>query len=285
MQLSEMTTSWARLTVLFVGLAAACAPRPVNGPTSVENPATRPAALTYLVQTTPLRASGTDADDLLASVASRLTGVNNSPGTRLRVDGASVPLISAAPVGLAFLSAGPARALIRGTPASSCPALAAAGGADAAAAARAALSACRAALTGRPECGCELVALGDLLLAPPETFAYAPGLPARLIRAGRLQPVTLVAEEKALAGGVTATVLYAGSIPVWRILADGPERASVVPLAPDGTASGPAVAAQRRLLGLDRGRFRERIETAEAGAPLVFLIGDLAPPVRRAGRR
>jgi hypothetical protein len=181
------------------------------------------------------------------SAAARL--VARAPGPADAIPVAMLPLLSRSPAGRAFLALPAARALAVGHPAEQCPALVAAGGAETQAAMTAALSGCADSLSASPGCGCRLLAVNATLLGPQADFAYAPGIPVRVFRAGRLDPLPLVAVEEA-----GATLMLAGSRPVWRLAGE-----SLQPLDAAGLPDGPAVTVTRRPLGLDRGRIRERV--------------------------
>ncbi|HEU0223440.1 MAG TPA: hypothetical protein VFR34_14685, partial [Paracoccaceae bacterium] len=163
-----------------------------------------------------------------------------------------LPLIFASPAGQSYAGLTGDRALAVGAPAPLCPALAPAPGADVAGAVTAALGSCRRQLElarAPADCGCRLIAVNGRLLAPTESFAYATGLSARIIQNGRLDPVRYVAEERLASNGETDTVIRAGEIPVWLVRDLSPLAAELVPLAPDGTVTGPALAARRQLVG------------------------------------
>jgi hypothetical protein len=218
-------------------------------------------------------ATSADLSDTVG-VATRLAAVNPAGPSARPIAAEFLPLLHAAPEGRTFAGLPEPRALVQGEPAALCPALSAAGGSGIEGAVAAAVADCRDRLarsSAPPDCGCRLLAVNSVLAAPLADFAYATGLPARLIRDGRLDPLILVAEERLTEAGEAETLIRAGSVPVWLVRYRAPDRAELVPLAADGSAAGPARPAGRRLLGLDRGRFRERLTLPGEG--LTILIG------------
>ncbi len=123
----------------------------------------------------PLAAAGA-SEDRLAALAGRERAE--------RRPGPEIAFFFESPLGRAYLASGRGKALARGAPADSCPALGASlDQTSPRAAAEQALARC---LDARPagaelRCGCRLIAAGDVLLAPPETFAYARAIGGRLI--------------------------------------------------------------------------------------------------------
>lgn len=243
----------AVLSLVIAACTPAVAPAPPAPSAEFRAPAGGP----------PLIATGPDGAAELAAAAARVGAPDPSDRRRLRpVAAAMLPLIADAPEGQRFRAISGPRALIAGIPAAQCPALVAEGGADRQGAIARAVAGCFAALTAAgapPDCGCQLLAEGDLLLAPADAFAYAKGVPARVISAGRLLPERYVAS----ADGDTLT-LYAATRPVWRVAAGTLQR-----LDPPG----PALAATRRPIGLDRGWIRARIDALDPeGRPVSVLI-------------
>lgn len=234
------------------------------------HPVSSPTGQSFLLDE---RDFGVTARDLaqvadIASLASRVDRVKpGAPASRrLRAD--FLPLISNSFAGRRFLAMSEARALVIGEPQARCPALEAAGGPDAAVAVETAMGACLArleSLAPDAECGCRLLVSGDTLLAPRPDFAYATGLSTRALREGRLDQTRYVAVEEMSADGVE-TVIYAGERPVWRVVPGEGRMAMLVSLEPGAE---PPRDVARQVLGIDRGRFIERIEAGD----LTLLIG------------
>lgn len=223
----------------------------------------RPAGLT--ARTAP------EAENV-AALASRIAAGPAAAPASQPVAARLLPLIQASTVGRAYLELDQSRALAIGDPAAQCPALTARSGASPALAVRSALQACLSDLElhqAGSACGCRLLAVNRVALAPRAAFSYAPGLATRVLRNGRLVPLIHIAEERTDGAEGVETLILVGSRPGWRIRMLDERRAEVTALGPDGTPNGPPVVATRQLLGLDRGRFIERIEAAE----LTFLIG------------
>ncbi|RMF37534.1 MAG: hypothetical protein D6754_09290 [Alphaproteobacteria bacterium] len=243
-------------------MLAACIPAGLSERVAMESPE-RYATIDSIPELVARSAS--DIPVLTGTVAAALRHVR--AGTRERSLAVEfVPLLHSAPVGLRYRALRSSRALMLGYPAARCPAMAAEGGATLAEAVASTFAACRRQLRDAQadaECGCQIVAADEVLLAPPERFAYARGLPVRVLRKGRLDPLTYIASPVVVEHR-PATLIRAGSQPVWRI-----EEEAVVPLGPDGRTSGPPLPARRRPLGLDRGRVVERVEAGD----LTFLVG------------
>lgn len=265
----RMRATMAILAILSSATAACIGPQPAR--------VVREHSAPRLVQLGPapdLTLRGFDADGDIISAALRLASRNGGPdGTR--IDPAFVPLLVASPAGQRFSALPGPRALVQGEPALSCPALAVAAGPDLPAALRQGLAECRAELAASrsaPACGCRVIALGDLLLAPPERFAYATGLGTRVLAAGRLDPLRYVAEERPGPGGAPETLIRAGARPVWLVTGTAADRAEVTALGPDGRPAGPALPARRQRIGMDRGRFLERITAERPGEGRMDLL-------------
>jgi hypothetical protein len=249
------------LATLTAVLAASCTFLPPGLP---DTPRQTP-AYTFAGSVPPLVAR--DAGNLtdLYSVAIRLAKVNPADPGFSRIPAAFLPLIHAAPEGRRFSGLPLPRALASGEPPERCPALAAAGGETREAAIAAATALCldRLAAAGAGDCGCRLIALDSTLFAPREAFAYAPGLPARVLRAGALSPVRYVAVED-VQGDRVLTVIFAGERPVYVLEGD-----ALTTLGPDGRPAAAPTPVRRQPIALDRGRFVERVEAAD----LTLLIG------------
>lgn len=215
----------------------------------------------------------------VAAAPERLEALANRARARTR-PGPELALFFEAPIGRAYLAAGPAKALARGAPAESCPAFGAAlAHASRPDAASAALELCLAGLPSdtRADCGCRLIAVGDVLLAEASTFEYARTVSARLIGRADGAPVDLsvvidgpdpsgrgAPEDRRLS---VRTV--SGPAGVLEIDADGAARLSL------GASDAPALyEGQWRAEGFRRGRLAGVAGlTGPSGAPLALLIG------------
>ncbi|MDD2868601.1 hypothetical protein [Neomegalonema sp.] len=192
-----------------------------------------------------------------------------------RLEAAQIGLLYGDPQGRAFVETVGPRALAQGEPARQCPALTLGRGADEPAAARSALQGCFAALQGREDCGCRLLAESDRLLATAAHFSYALGVSATLVDPAARQEMTLVAEERVLANRPDASV-------VWLLGFDGPKGA--LHLEPDGIAAlallsegpvrDPQWIGRHQAEGFRRGRVARRAFLRNAaGEERVVLVG------------
>lgn len=186
---------------------------------------------------------------------------------KLRAD--TLPFLTETTVGRAFLQAAPPRALARGDPASSCPALAVGTGDGSPTrvdAAMEALERCLAQLEGGSDgCGCMLLALDDVALAPQGAFAYAKGIPARLYGPALGLDLMLVAEE-ASDGGALLRDLRG---PVGVIERHGGRSVSLLLSGYDHPFRGFSIP-----VGFRHGRIAERIYVADSeGHRVSLLIG------------
>ncbi len=190
----------------------------------------------------------------------------------------SLPWLIGSETGRRFLAAGSPRALARGAPADACPASGVASAEDLARpgappprraeVARRALELCLDALPRRPDtesCGCELLALDNVVTVPREELAYATGVTARVeIPALGLDGV-LVAEDEP--GGGALLRGLAGD--VGRLARLGENRARLTLVHGGGVFEG-----RREAVGFRRGRLAERLYlTDPAGRRAVVLIG------------
>lgn len=105
----------------------------------------------------------------------------------------TLALLRDAPEAAEYRMAPRSRAFVMGWPSASCPALASAKADTPREAAGRATEACQRQLSGWADCGCRLMALDGVLLAPPEQFAHARAVAAELLIDG--QRMTLIAEE------------------------------------------------------------------------------------------
>ncbi len=254
-----------------VAMLTACA-APGAGVGGLSGPSPADLARLAAPEAPPAYEAKTAAEARLAGsrAAEAAVRIAAEPGPR-RVEVAAAPWIRASPEGAAFLAAAFPRALARGAPPASCPAAAASPPApDAATAAEAALTACLAQLERRgaePECGCRVVAADGALLAPLESFAFAPAVSAFLI--GPEGARRLVAEALKPMGRA--------EIVSFRDLTGEKARAALVDEsaefafldAPEARWRG-----ERQPFGWRRGRLAERLSLiGPAGERLTLLIG------------
>ncbi|HSF93727.1 MAG TPA: hypothetical protein VLA52_01775 [Thermohalobaculum sp.] len=263
------------LLMAAMGLAAACA-APNLGADSArarlgealhsqkmlvpERPPVIAAILPEDVALAQLTAARIDAERLYRNPLSQWAGVD------------ALPFLTSTDAGRRFLAATPPRALARGAPEESCPALAMASGASGEAAigratvVAAALSQCLAQLPPDSAiCGCRVVALDSIVTVPRDQIVYATGTSARLRAAALGIDLLLVAED----GPDGETLLRDLSGPVaW--LTRGVDNAVTLRLAGGGRVfEGSSIP-----VGYRRGRLAERIyATDAAGVRMSLLIG------------
>lgn len=197
------------------------------------------------------------------------------------VEAARLPFLYESPAATAYLNQTGARALARGEPPATCPALGIADSTDAKVneeAAVVALSRCLGDLdTGREGCNCKLLALGDVLTAPVEDFVYARGVSATLIGLPG-GDIRLVAEERALPGDDGATRLWFlapnGTRAIAELSAEGDALFALVRENNGSLETEREFRGRRETDGYRRGRLAERLYLNDAsGARLVVLIG------------
>ncbi len=202
-------------------------------------------------------AENTDQAELARRESARWVGVD------------ALPFLTSTESGKRFLSAAAPRALARGMPPQSCPAAAMASatpGTPRAEVAGQALRRCLARLAPeRPDCGCRIVALDDLVTVPREDTAYATGTSARMRSASLGIDLLLVAEV--VPGGDTILRDLRG--PVARLV-NGENDAVTLHF----QATGRRFDGFRIVVGFRRGRIAERSYVADAdGNRLSLLIG------------
>ncbi|MGF1445537.1 MAG: hypothetical protein ACFBRM_04980 [Pikeienuella sp.] len=190
-----------------------------------------------------------------------------------RVQADSLPWLTGTAPGLAFLAAPAPRAIARGAPAARCPATGLASAATDAGASRTeitrrAAQRCLAALPQRSdteECGCEILAIDNVVTASLDRFAYATGVTARIKAPGLGIDAIWVAEEDP--GG--AVLLRDLQGPVGRLTAPAAGRGRLIL-----ERSGITLEGRREPVGFRRGRLAERLYLADAdGRRAVLLIG------------
>ncbi len=215
-------------------------------------------------------------DEIEAAVHHAATLARSDAAYRpTRLEAAQIGLLHGAPEGRAFAEILGPRALAQGEPANQCPALTAGRGADDSDAARTALRGCFAALKGREDCGCRLLVENDRLLASASHFSYALGVSATLIDPARRQEMTLIAEERPVAGRPEAAM-------VWLLGFDGPKAAlhleadgeAALALLEEGPARDPKWIGRHEAEGFRRGRIARRAFLRNAaGEERVVLVG------------
>jgi hypothetical protein len=197
---------------------------------------------------------------------------------------AAAPLLSNTAWGRAWVEDGRPGAIARGSPPERCPALGVALGASRIDAIGAAVDQCRAGLeaAGARDCGCQLLALDDRLLAPLEAFAYAPGTTGRLVGLGGGLAAPLVARERTVGPAPTDIALS---------FSTARREVARATLSADGDAvltlaDGRRFVGRRELEGWRRGRLTERLLLRDAaGKRLIALIGFEPTDFAREGDR
>lgn len=263
----------SRCAVWFCLAAAACAPALPPDPGAGPDRAAQPR---LLVLGAPPRVAAATAADLpdAGAIARRSTGPALAGRTDAQwVDADALPYLTGSAAGRDFLNRAAPRALARGAPADRCPTVQVAGGTDRGDAAARALGQCLAALAQtRPPCGCEVVALDDLVTVPRDEVAYATGTTARLIGPGI--DALWVAEEQP--GGRILLRDLVG--PVALVTRDPGDGARLDLLRDPGRLEG-----FRLGVGFRRGRLAERIYLRDdQGRRFSLLIG-FAPAELAAG--
>jgi hypothetical protein len=181
----------------------------------------------------------------------------------------ALPFLTSTEAGKEFLAATAPRALARGVPAASCPvATFAAGpaGTPRDEVAGDALQACLASLgPAQPECGCQIVALDNLVTVPRDETVYATGTSARMRSAALGIDLLLVAEDT----GDGEILLRDLNGPIAR-LSRGEGDAVTLRF----QATGQTFDGRRIAVGFRRGRIAERVYATDAdGNRLSLLIG------------
>jgi hypothetical protein len=203
-----------------------------------------------------------------------------------RIAPASIPLLYNTAWGRRWFTDGAHRAAVRGKPAASCPAFAAITAPERHAAVEQAVGACAQALDASgaaAACECELIALDDMLLAPLDAFAYAPGVDGRLLGLGGRHAGPLVVREvgDAPMPGVGDFVIadVHGAVARGTLSANG---RATLELLPDG----PVLTGWREREGWRRGRMTERLLLEDPGGRRVIaLIGHDPATFARDGAR
>jgi len=187
------------------------------------------------------------------------------------IEAAQVGLLFGAPEGKAFLSAPAGRALVRGEPAKTCPALHVATAPSDDQATEGAMRACMRQMSARSGCGCRVIARADRLLAKKDEFQYAIGVSSHLVDPRNGQKLQTTAEERVVEGrpGVRRLWMLGAGGPVGMLQVEGDGRAAFV-----FTKTGKRYDGSHREDGFRRGRIARRAYlTAKDGKRIVVLVG------------
>ncbi|MEM7058168.1 MAG: hypothetical protein AAF557_11305 [Pseudomonadota bacterium] len=220
-----------------------------------------------LIMPQPPEIIAEDRSDI-AKIKQRLERLNPNAlaarqGARL-IDANALPWLAGSTEGRGFLANPPGRVLVRGTPASFCPiALTESGPGSAAELASRALSTCIA--ESEPGCGCQVIALGSILMVPREEVAYATGISARIRARSLGLDGFLVAEETP-----DGVILLRDVSGIVGKIVRGVDEAVTLTFA---NASQPFTG-EARGVGFRRGRLAERVyATDSSGNRVSLLIG------------
>lgn len=259
----------AAIAICFVvsGLSGCVAPSESAGSQRVRTPDGLNLQRLLVLERPPIIAAEDAADvDRARRLLQRLDPgeMRNRQGARF-VDASALPWLSGSPEGRKYLSSEPQRLLVRGRPADSCPvAFPVTASATTPMADLAAEGLRRCLEDAPPDCGCQVVAAGSVLLVPRAEINYATGVAARIRAASLGLDGFLVAEETASG----ATLLRDLSGPVAELRRDGTDVTVTL------RESGATYRGQTRPVGYRRGRLAERIyATSEDGDRLSLLIG------------
>ncbi len=187
------------------------------------------------------------------------------------IEAAQIGLLFGSPEGKAFLTAPAGRALVRGEPAQSCPALNVATARTDDLATEGALRACLRKVADMPDCGCRVIARSDHLLADRDDFQYAIGVSSLLIDPKNGQQLRMTSEERIIEGRPDTRRLWmlnaAGPVGMLQVQNDG--RAAFV-----FSATGKRYDGTHFEDGFRRGRIARRAYlNSKDGKRLVVLVG------------
>ncbi|MGB0508029.1 MAG: hypothetical protein ACPGGK_17715 [Pikeienuella sp.] len=205
----------------------------------------------------------------MATVARRLTPerLASARGSRM-IEVAALPWLRSAPEGMAFLSAAAPKALARGAPDSSCPVakISKPYAKTAEEAAISALSQCVAALSNTSNCGCQLIAMDSVVLAPRTDLSFAPSVTATLINGEA--STRLVADQRSENADGEVTLRHASGY--YGVIQLSNDQAEMTLAAQPGKV----FTGHREKFGYRRGRVAERLVlTSQSGEKLTVLIG------------
>jgi len=187
------------------------------------------------------------------------------------IEAAQIGLLFGAPEGKAFLTAPSGRALVRGEPAESCPALNVATAPTDDQATEGAMRACLRQVSARAECGCRVIARADRLLAKRDEFQYAIGVSSYLVDPTTGRQLRMTAEERIIEGrpGVRRLWMLGAAGPVGMLQVESDGRAAFV-----FSETGKRYDGSHVEDGFRRGRVARRAYlTAKDGKRMVVLVG------------
>jgi len=186
-------------------------------------------------------------------------------------EAAQIGLLFGSPEGKAYLTGKEGRALVRGEPMESCPALNVALAPTDEQATDGAMRACLNETAAMADCGCRLIARGDHLLAKRDEFAYAIGVGTTVIDQSRGTMQSYASEERIVEG-------RPGARHLWMLGVSGP--VGLLQVEPDGRAAMTINATGERLSGVHkadgfrRGRVARRAYlNGEDGRQVIVLVG------------
>lgn len=212
-----------------------------------------------------------DLSDALTYAARSATGdAERTRGARW-TEAAQIGLMFGSPEGKAYLSGKEGRALVRGEPMESCPALNVALAPSDEEATSGAMRACLNETADKPDCGCRLLARGDYLLAKRDDFAYAIGVSTTMIDPARGGVTTFASEERIVEG-------QPGARHVWLLGVSGP--VGLLQVNADGRAAmtmndtGERFSGIHKTDGFRRGRVARRAYlNGPDGRNVIVLVG------------
>lgn len=263
------------IAVLFVALAAGCA-------TAVPErlmPDADGIVRSFLAPATrlPLSESAADAAEIaqIATATTRIELDERRSTERVRLD--QLAYFFRSPEGRAYLLAAEPKALVRASPAASCPVQVSAQGVEASSEVEVIADALRfchddLARMGEDDCRCEVLAHGPILRAPLVSFEYAIDLPARIFQDGQLDPVRYLAREALEPDGERHLRVEANGTEAVEITwPEGDSSLTVSAQFADGTIA----TGTRQPVGFDRGRLVQSFSLTRTDGVRVRVI--LAP--------
>ncbi len=227
-----------------------------------------------LVRPRPPKIIATDFStlpDALGYAARSATGDAERVRGARWTEAAQIGLLFGSPEGKAYLAGKQGRALVRGEPMESCPALDVALAPTNDQATEGAMRACLNAMAVRPGCGCRLIARGDHLLAKRDEFAYAIGVGTTIIDPLQGGARNYASEERIVEGrsGSRHVWLLGVSGPIGLLQVDGDGRAAMTM-----NATGERFTGVHKADGFRRGRVARRAYmTGQDGRNVIVLVG------------
>lgn len=254
----------------FAAILASCGGAPDSAGSRREKIPERVDLQQILIMPRPPEMVVDDRTDL-DTVSRRLQQLNPNAlaareGARL-IDANALPWLAGSTVGRKFLDNPSGRVLVRGTPAAFCPvALTETGPGAASALATRALRSCAA--QSAPGCGCQVIALGSVLMVPREDVAYATGVSARIQAPSLGLDGFLIAEETPQGEILLRDV----SGVVGRM-----QRGDGGQVTLDFDKAGQAFQGRARSVGFRRGRLAERVYARDSEGNRVSLLIGFGP--------